>query len=138
MRSLEEWLALYAQSHQNKINKRIHYICVPLIMFSILGILWAITPFLSAVVVLFGVIYYLRLSIPLGVIMFIASIVMLLIISLMTNRLGICIIIFVVSWILQFIGHKLEGKKPSFFQDLQFLLIGPLWIANELFLKKNK
>ncbi|MCF6776946.1 DUF962 domain-containing protein [Thiotrichales bacterium 19X7-9] len=138
MRSLEEWLALYAQSHQNKINKRIHYICVPLIMFSILGILWAITPFLSAVVVLLGVIYYLRLSISLGVIMCIASIVMLLIISLMTNRLGICVIIFVVSWILQFIGHKLEGKKPSFFQDLQFLLIGPLWIANELFLKKNK
>ena len=137
MRSLEEWLALYAQSHQNIINKRIHYICVPLIMFSILGILWAITPFLSAIIVLAGVIYYLRLSIPLGVIMFIVSMVMLLIISLMSNRLGICTIIFVISWVLQFVGHKLEGKKPSFFQDLQFLLIGPLWIANELFLKKK-
>jgi uncharacterized membrane protein YGL010W len=38
------------------------------------------------------------------------------------------ILIFMVNWIGQFIGHKIEGKKPSFFEDLIFLLIGPLWV----------
>ncbi|MCF6765493.1 DUF962 domain-containing protein [Thiotrichales bacterium 19S3-7] len=137
MRSLEEWLALYAESHQNKINKRIHYICVPLIMFSILGILWAVTPYLAALLVLIGIVYYLRLSVPLAIVMLIISLVMLLIISLMNDRLIICLILFIISWIFQFIGHKYEGKKPSFFQDLQFLFIGPLWIVNELFFKKK-
>lgn len=36
--------------------------------------------------------------------------------------------IFVVAWIAQFYGHHVEGKKPSFFADLQFLMIGPLWL----------
>jgi uncharacterized membrane protein YGL010W len=38
------------------------------------------------------------------------------------------VVIFVVAWIGQFVGHALEGKRPSFFKDLQFLLIGPLWL----------
>ena len=38
------------------------------------------------------------------------------------------IIVFIFAWILQFLGHKIEGKKPSFFKDIQFLLIGPAWL----------
>lgn len=43
--------------------------------------------------------------------------------------------IFVVAWIFQFIGHKLEGKKPSFFEDIQYLWVGPLFVLSKLFLK---
>ena len=44
-----------------------------------------------------------------------------------------CAVVFVLAWIGQFVGHKIEGKKPSFFEDLQFLLIGPGWCLNDLF-----
>ncbi|MCF6767053.1 DUF962 domain-containing protein [Thiotrichales bacterium 19S11-10] len=137
MRKLDEWLDLYAQSHKNKLNKRIHYICVPLIMFSLLGILWAIHPLLSVALILAGLVFYVRLSIRLSVVMLFVSLVMLLIIDLMNYLFTICLIIFIISWVFQFIGHHIEGKKPSFLQDLQFLLIGPLWIVNELFIKKE-
>jgi uncharacterized membrane protein YGL010W len=43
--------------------------------------------------------------------------------------------IFVVAWIGQFIGHAVEGKRPSFFKDVQFLLIGPLWLVAALYRK---
>jgi uncharacterized membrane protein YGL010W len=39
----------------------------------------------------------------------------------------VCVGIFVVMWILQFVGHHVEGKKPSFLKDVQFLLVGPAW-----------
>ena len=41
--------------------------------------------------------------------------------------------LFVVGWIIQFVGHKIEGQKPSFFEDLQFLLIGPLWLLSDVY-----
>ena len=46
-----------------------------------------------------------------------------------------CLILFVVGWLFQFIGHKVEGKKPSFFEDLQFLLIGPAWLLAAIYRK---
>ena len=45
--------------------------------------------------------------------------------------------IFVIAWIGQFLGHKIEGKKPAFFKDLQFLLIGPLWLLSFIYNKLN-
>ena len=44
---------------------------------------------------------------------------------------------FIVAWIGQFIGHKIEGKKPAFFKDLQFLLIGPVWLLSFIYNKLN-
>jgi uncharacterized membrane protein YGL010W len=46
-----------------------------------------------------------------------------------------CSFVFIISWIAQFWGHKIEGKKPSFLQDLAFLLIGPLWVTRFLYKK---
>jgi uncharacterized membrane protein YGL010W len=48
------------------------------------------------------------------------------------------ICVFIVAWIGQFYGHKIEGKKPSFLKDLQFLMIGPAWVLENIFTKKNK
>ena len=52
-----------------------------------------------------------------------------------TCPLKTSLIIFVIAWIGQFIGHKIEGKKPSFFEDIQFLLIGPAWLLSFIYNK---
>ena len=137
MRSLEQWLAEYAVSHQNPTNKKIHNICVPLIMFSLLGMLWVIPSPHTMVnwAIVFSalcLIFYFSLGIKPGVMMITVLIPMVAGLYLIEQNqlplLWISVGIFVVSWIGQFIGHKIEGKKPSFFQDIQFLLIGPLWV----------
>jgi uncharacterized membrane protein YGL010W len=51
---------------------------------------------------------------------------------------AICLTLFVVAWIGQFIGHKIEGKKPSFFKDVQFLLIGPAWLLSKVYRKAGQ
>ena len=51
------------------------------------------------------------------------------------NLLFLYLGIFIVSWIGQFIGHKIEGQKPSFFDDLKFLLIGPAWLLSFIYKK---
>ncbi len=54
-----------------------------------------------------------------------------------TALLPVSLGIFIISWVFQFIGHAIEGKKPSFFQDIQYLLIGPLWVIAFLFRRFN-
>ena len=153
MNNIQQWLDAYGESHQNKTNKMIHWICVPLIMFSLLGILSLVKftiPFLSSyyciniahILILFSIIFYFRLSISITIGMIIYSIINLYIINqfelLYTSKSTLLIIyisIFVGAWIGQFIGHKIEGQKPSFFEDLQFLLIGPAWLLSFIYNK---
>jgi uncharacterized membrane protein YGL010W len=153
MASLHEWLNTYGTFHQNPKNIFIHEICVPLIMFSVLGLLWII-PIpahirqsiefyhigivnVAVLVFLLALIYYIRLSIVMAIGMGIASIIMLSILAVLQYHhhsiLIISLIIFVISWIGQFIGHKIEGRKPAFLTDMQFLLIGPAWILSRLY-----
>jgi len=131
-KSLQSWLADYAVSHQNPINKKIHWLCVPTIFASILGmgISWqaAFTLVLIALVMLF----YLRLSSQLFIAMGMFVLFCLAAIAILPVGFKFWFGVFVVAWIGQFVGHKIEGKKPSFFEDLQFLLIGPAWVANSL------
>ena len=134
-KTLREWLTEYAQSHQNKTNQLIHNICVPLITFSILGILWSITPWLAMILVVIAMGFYLSISVKYAMAMLIATVLMLYVLAYLPYRLEICIVIFVVSWIFQFIGHNIEGKKPSFLKDIQFLLVGPLWVLSKLVFK---
>ncbi len=148
MRSMQQWLDEYSMSHQNSTNKLIHWICVPLIFWSILGLLSGLPsarltslvaePFQPYVhwgtaLVLVGLIFYLRLSTAmfLGVAAF--SSFCLYVIKWLNLNVEMAVwqvslIVFVLAWIGQFIGHKIEGAKPSFFKDVQFLLIGPAWL----------
>ncbi|CAM1354535.1 MULTISPECIES: Mpo1 family 2-hydroxy fatty acid dioxygenase [Tenacibaculum] len=154
MRKIESLLEEYAVSHQTTFNKKIHYVCVPLIFFSIIGLLASI-PVPNSItnlfpkqlisyinfgtlIVLFGLMYYLRLSFILFLGMLFFSILVLLGINLIVKAdllplWSIMLIIFVLSWIAQFIGHNHEGKKPSFLKDIQFLMIGPAWTLSHLF-----
>ena len=133
MKAINQWFDEYGESHIDPVNKMLHWICVPLITFSVLGILWAIHPAVSMLAVAFALAFYLVLSWRIAVTMLLLSIIMLLVLSLMTNVLVPSLAIFVVAWIGQFIGHHIEGRKPSFFKDLQFLLIGPIWLLGFVF-----
>tara|TARA_B100000902_G_C27182944_1_gene849879 strand:- start:188 stop:664 length:477 start_codon:yes stop_codon:yes gene_type:complete len=152
--SIEEWLDKYGESHQNKTNKLIHWFCVPIITFTLLGLLslvsytfiiynQAITINVAWVLIIIAILFYLKLSYSLTIGMFIFSGTCLWLINTLTNTylptelLKYYIIAFILAWIGQFIGHKIEGKKPSFFDDIQFLLIGPAWLLSFIYKKYN-
>lgn len=155
MRKIDELLQHYGESHQNPANILIHKICVPTIVFTVYGLLWSI-PLPSGVresltlggigyanvasgIFILGLLYYLRLSFTMTIGMTLMSGLFLLILGLMEKAgwpvLAISLGIFVVAWIGQFVGHRIEGKKPSFFEDLQFLLVGPAWTLSHLYRK---
>lgn len=131
-RDLQTWLYEYSLSHQNVTNQKIHSICVPAITFSIIGILYSINFWLALILIMLALCFYFSLSYLYMGIMLVISLVMLAVAMLIPNILLVSIVIFIVGWILQFYGHHLEGKKPSFLKDIQFLLIGPLWAINKL------
>tara|TARA_R110000868_G_scaffold4211_2_gene26424 strand:- start:30927 stop:31412 length:486 start_codon:yes stop_codon:yes gene_type:complete len=154
MRKIDSLLSEYGESHQTKLNRKIHYICVPLIFFSLIGLLAsipvpesisslfpkALVPYmhLGTLVIILGLLYYLRLSKVLFIGMLLFSLVVLLTLRLIAITVTIplwkiMLSIFVVAWIAQFVGHNHEGKKPSFLKDLQFLMIGPAWTMSHLF-----
>lgn len=132
-------IAQYSESHLNPTNEVIHFICVPAIVFSFLGMIWAAHPLAAVVVSLISLAYYLTLSATFALGMLVMSGAMLWALSLLSQGqvLYISIAVFVVAWIGQFIGHKIEGKKPSFFDDLRFLLIGPLFVLGFLYRRLN-
>ncbi len=152
MRPVQSWLDEYGESHRTKTNKSIHWICVPLIMFSLVGLLWSI-PVPSgwarvSLLVNWGVLlliaallYYYALAWRLAIgMMLVAAIIVAIVYgaSLLSIPLWLLsVIVFVLAWAGQFIGHKVEGKKPSFFKDLQFLLIGPLWLLAFVYRRFN-
>lgn len=152
MRTLKQFLDTYAESHQNPLNQWIHMICVPAIFFATLGLLWLVPigrflPFVPAGVapyvniatvfaLLVGLPYYLRLSfgsLMTGTIWALLSFAGIVAIQSHGGSLGwICGGIWIAAWAVQFYGHHVEGAKPSFADDLQFLMIGPLFVTQKL------
>ena len=134
-RDIDTLLGKYSESHLNHTNEIIHFVCVPVIVFSLLGILWAIHPAAAVIAVVASMAYYIKLSTNFAIGMGVMALVMLGLLALMPRAviLPLSIAIFVLAWIGQFIGHKIEGKKPSFLDDLRFLLIGPLFVLSFLY-----
>lgn len=147
MKTFEQWMDEYGVDHTHPHNQLIHKICVPLIMFSIIGILWSLPRVhfeqwslnWALVLILPALLFYVSLKKIKMLFMMIVQTALMCFIAHklygMSVLLKTSIIIFVLAWIGQFIGHKIEGRKPSFLQDLSFLLIGPLWV-NRFFLQK--
>jgi uncharacterized membrane protein YGL010W len=148
MRTVSDWLREYGASHEHKTNKLLHWICVPPIVLSVLGFLWSIpvphalasiSPWLNwaSVAALAALAYYIALSPGLAVGVALAFAVLLAIVHALSTMAwplwAISLAIFVVAWVGQFIGHAIEGRRPSFFKDVQFLLIGPLWLVAALY-----
>jgi uncharacterized membrane protein YGL010W len=136
VRRVDVLLAHYAQSHRNPVNERIHFIAIPLIMLSLLGLLSAVHPWLAYAFVAASLVYYFRLSAVFLATMALVSVAMLALVHAMGERvLSISLGIFIGAWIAQFAGHKVEGRKPSFLEDLQYLWVGPIFVLSKLFLK---
>lgn len=153
MKTIQNWLDEYAVSHQNPTNKKVHFLCVPIIFFTIVGLLYSI-PLPSApkigglvevnvasIALVLVTLYYVRLSFTLAVGMFLFSLICLVVseniaVNFSKGTLALtCTALFVLAWIFQFWGHSVEGKKPSFIKDLQFLMIGPAWIMSFIYKK---
>ncbi len=134
-RPIDVLLARYRESHLNHANELIHFVCVPVIVFTLLGILWWIHPLVALAATAASLWYYQKLSRPFALGMLAMAALMLIVLSLLPPIvvLPLSIGIFVVAWIGQFIGHKIEGKKPSFLDDVRFLLIGPLFVLSFLY-----
>lgn len=135
-RRVDALLAHYGESHRNPTNEAIHCVAIPLIMLSLLGLLSALHPWVAYAFVAASLVYYARLSVVFLLSMAVVSAVGLALVHAMgPNVLPISAAIFVLAWIAQFVGHKIEGRKPSFFEDLQYLWVGPLFVLSLLFRK---
>ena len=134
-RKIDALLGTYAENHRNPINERIHCICVPAIVFALLGLLWTVHPLVATLVAVAALIYYCSLSLAFaGGMVLMVALMLLFLDALPSGRvLPISLLVFVAAWIGQLIGHYIEGKKPSFFEDVRFLLIGPLFVLAFLY-----
>ncbi|WP_338767177.1 Mpo1-like protein [Massilia sp. METH4] len=134
-RPVDVLLARYAESHRDPTNELIHFVCVPVIMLSLLGMLWAGHPLVAAGVAAAALAYYWKLSRPFAAGMLVMALLMLGVLAALPPIavLPLSIAMFVLAWAGQFIGHLIEGRKPSFFDDVRFLLIGPLFVLGFLY-----
>ncbi|MCC2633158.1 MAG: hypothetical protein K0S48_1044 [Ramlibacter sp.] len=135
-RKVDQLLAHYEESHRHPTNERIHFVAIPLIMLSLLGLLFAAHPWAAYAFAAASMVYYARLSAVFLLAMAALSVIGLALVHAMGKHvLILSAAIFVGAWIAQFVGHKLEGRKPSFFEDLQYLWVGPIFVLSKLFLK---
>ncbi len=133
----------YGESHRNPVNKGIHWVCVPLIAWSLMALLWSL-PVPGAfsgvaglnwltIILVPVLVYYLVLSPTLAVGFFFLALIGVALIrayetSIMFPLWEFALVLFVLGWVGQFLGHAVEGNRPSFFKDIRFLLIGPAWL----------
>ncbi|RGE44130.1 DUF962 domain-containing protein [Comamonas testosteroni] len=145
MKTLVDQLSNYADYHRDPRNIFTHYIGVPMIMFAVVillarlqwGAVAGVPVSLALLAAVAAAIYYSLLDVRYGLFM---SAVLVLMLALATPIaaqstgvwLGWGLGMFGVGWVIQFIGHYYEGRKPAFFDDIMGLLIGPLFVAAEL------
>ncbi len=150
MKSGLEWIAEYSESHRNPTNKLLHWICVPAIMWTVIAFLWSIPvpqflqlhPWINfaSIFMAIAMVFYISFGFKILMAMLLMAVAMLGFTEWLAQAVTIpiwqiALVVFVLAWIGQFIGHHIEGKKPSFFKDLQFLLVGPAWEVNYFFRK---
>jgi len=146
LKSIEQHLTQYAAYHRDRRNIATHFVGIPMIVFSVILSLetasfsldgWTVS--VAALVAIAASIYYLRLDWALGATMAAALFFMCAGASEIEPRLGtgatlwLALAIFVVGWVLQFWGHKFEGMKPAFLDDVMGLAIGPVFVCAEAF-----
>jgi len=137
-RRIDALLHHYGLSHVHPTNEVIHMVAIPAIMLSLIGLMFALHPALALVFFAASMVYYARLSWRFTGCMLLVSSVMLAVVDALDARgvlVPVSVLVFVVAWIFQFIGHRIEGKKPSFFEDIQYLWVGPLFVLSKGFLR---
>lgn len=146
-RPIDRYLDNYAENHRDPVNRVVQWICVPLIVWTVIALAWAVPvpaalgrPGLWAGLgMALALLFYWRLSRPLALSMSLAFVALGLLTFWLHGRLGTqglviaALSVFVLAWIAQLVGHSIEAKRPSFLTDLVTLLIGPLWLLSRLF-----
>lgn len=145
-RSIDRWFASYSGDHRNGTNQWIHVFAVPAILWTVIALLWCIPtgtifkPGIWAGLAMFAAWrFYQNASRSLGFGMLVVFLLLGALTWALHQWLGTrqllfgAIAVFVVAWIAQFVGHKIEGQKPSFLTDLVYLLIGPAWVLSKLY-----
>jgi len=135
IRQIDRLIGHYAESHRHPTNVLIHWICVPIIVWCTLALIHAIHPWLAYASYIGALVYYVRLSLPFAVTMAVFAGLCLASLAVIPQAAWIALALFVITWVLQFYGHHVEGKKPSFLEDLQYLLVGPLFLLAKAFRK---
>jgi len=134
-RRVDQLLAHYGESHRNPTNGVIHCFAIPLIMVSLVGLMYALHPWVAYLFLAASMVYYLRVGswVFLATMAVISLLALAIVQALGSWLLPVSLAVFVLAWIAQFVGHKIEGRKPSFFEDLQYLWVGPLFVLAKLF-----
>ena len=128
-RTIDRLLERYGEFHRHPANKAIHWVCVPLIVWSVLGLVWSLSPLAAYAAIAAVLIFYAWLSLPLAAGMLAVLALMLYPLAALGSRaLVVCIAVFVAAWIGQFIGHAIEGRRPAFVEDVRSFLVGPAWL----------
>lgn len=145
-RDVDRWLGNYSEDHRHPTNVLIHWICVPLIVWTVIALLWTLPVpaflgrpgFWAGMGMFAALVFYLRLSRALCAAMFVVFVALGVLTEALYRMLGpvllmwLAIALFVAAWIAQFVGHNIEGRRPAFLTDLAYLLIGPAWIVAKL------
>ncbi len=132
-RPVDVLLGRYGESHKNPRNELIHFFAIPLIMLSLCGLMFALHPWVVYSFIAASMVYYARLSwVFFGMMCGWSALIIIALHAMGTRVMLLSAAIFVGAWIAQFIGHKIEGKKPSFFEDIQYLWVGPLFVLSKL------
>ena len=140
------WLESYAGDHRHPVNQRLHELCVPLILWSAIALLWTVPVpallgrpgFWSVAAQVLAFAWYWKHSRRLGGAMFVAFVLLDLLTAWLFAELGAsalrwsAVAVFAVAWVGQFVGHAVEGRRPSFLTDLSYLLVGPAWLMDKL------
>jgi uncharacterized membrane protein YGL010W len=136
-RRVDQLLTHYGESHRDPRNGAIHCAAIPLIMLSLVGLIYSIHPWAAYAFLAASLVYYARIGswVFLATMAVISVAAVVLVQSLRSALLSVSVAVFVLAWVAQFVGHKLEGKKPSFLEDLQYLWVGPLFVLAKLFSK---
>ena len=134
MRRVDALLERYGESHRHPRNKAVHWVCVPLITWSLLAMMWWLSPAAAYALIGLATLYYLSLSFTLAIGMLaVAALMVFPLTQLGAATLPVAVAVFVAAWIGQFVGHRIEGRKPSFLEDLRFLLVGPAWLLADAY-----
>jgi len=134
MRRVDRLFESYGRYHQDPVNKAIHWICVPLVVWSVLGMLSAASPLAAVAVIAATILFYLFLSVPLAFGMLAVLAGMAWALTLLGDRLlTVSLVTFAAAWVGQFVGHAVEGRKPAFVDDLRSFLVAPAWLLGDLY-----
>jgi uncharacterized membrane protein YGL010W len=136
-RPVDRLLHHYGLSHQHPRNEAIHMFAIPIIMLALVGLIYSLHPWAAYVFLAASLAYYARLG---SMLVFACMLVWTVLLLAVIWALGSAIFkvslgLFVFGWVIQFVGHKIEGKKPSFFEDIQYLWVGPIFVLSRPMLR---